>query len=380
MPIIRACLALLAAFCAVSASAAPGRKPRARDLGVPFDGVTGRWNAITDVPGVEVGHATLIRGEGKLEVGKGPVRTGVTAVLPRGRRSGEPVFGACFSQNGNGEMTGAHWIEESGLVDGPILLTNTGSVGSVHEAAIRWMRAQGREPNLLPIVAETWDAWLNDSEGFHVKREHVFAALDGARSGPVPEGNVGGGTGMVVFEFKGGIGTSSRILPKEAGGHALGVLVQANFGRRPQLRIAGAPVGREIPEDPAYGKEEGSIIVVIGTDAPLVPHQLKRVARRATLALGRLGAISGDGSGDIFLAFSTANLGRWNPKEDQDVRMLAQDKMDELFTATVDAVEEAVVNALVAAETMIGAEGRKVVALPHGRLRDVLRKYNRLRE
>ncbi len=369
-----------AALCAILAVSAAA-KPRARELGVPFDGVPGPLNAITDVPGVEVGLVTLVRGEpGKVVVGQGPVRTGVTAILPRGKAGTAPVFGAYFSQNGNGELTGSHWLEESGLLGGPVLITNTLSVGVARDAANAWqMRRDHDGADQLAVVGETWDGWLNDMEGRHVKEEHVLAALDGAKPGPVAEGNVGGGTGMICFEFKCGTGTASRVLPKEAGGHRLGALVQANFGRRGQLRIAGVPVGREVPEEPAYEHEKGSIIVVLATDAPLLPHQLKRVARRATLALGRLGSISGDGSGDIFLAFSTAGLGEWKTSSDAEVTMLAQDKMDAVFEAAVEAVEEAVVNALAAAETMTGAENRRVIALPHDRLLKALRKYNAVR-
>lgn len=362
---------------ALAPTRAADLKARARDLGVPFDGTPGPLNAITDVAGVSVGHATLISGQGKREVGKGPVRTGVTAVLPRGKQGKAPVFGAFFSQNGNGEMTGAHWLEESGHLGGPILLTNTCSVGIVRDAANSWeMRRNPDDANLLPLVAETWDGWLNDIEGRHVKEEHALQALEGAASGPVAEGNVGGGTGMVCFEFKGGIGTASRMLSTGAPSYTIGVLVQANFGRRPQLRIAGAPVGREIMENRAYEKENGSLIAVIATDAPLLPHQLKRVARRASLALGRLGAISGDGSGDIFLAFSTANLGDWKASKNAAIEMLAQDRLDWVFEATIQATEEAVVNALVAAETMTGADNRRVIAMPHDKLRQVLKKYN----
>jgi L-aminopeptidase/D-esterase-like protein len=358
-------------------------KPRARDLGVPFDGTPGANNAITDVKGVEVGHTTLISGSGKLKVGEGPVRTGVTAVLPRGKDSKDAAFGAWFTLNGNGEMTGTTWVEDSGFVDGPIMITNTHSVGVVRDAVIAWKVKHG-SPDMegywwsLPVVAETWDGFLNDINGFHVKPEHAFHALDTAHSGPVEEGNVGGGTGMICNEFKGGIGTASRALDAKSGRYTVGVLVQCNYGRRSELRIAGVPVGKEIPERPAYGEDVGSIIVVVATDAPLIPTQLKRIARRASLGLGRDGSYSGDGSGDIFIAFSTANPGAANPKGIHDLRMLPNDQLDPIFLATVQATEEAVVNAMVAAETMTGINDHTVIALPHDKLREVLKKYNRL--
>jgi D-aminopeptidase len=358
-------------------------KPRARDLGVPFDGTPGTNNAITDVKGVEVGHTTLISGSGKLKVGEGPVRTGVTAILPRGKESQDPVFGGWFTLNGNGEMTGTTWVEDSGFVDGPIMITNTHSVGVVRDAVIAWKVKQGT-PDMegyfwsLPVVAETWDGYLNDINGFHVKPEHVFHALDSAHSGPVEEGNVGGGTGMICNEFKGGIGTASRVLDAKHGGYTVGVLVQCNYGSRAELRIAGVPVGKEIPKLPASGKDVGSIIIVVATDAPLIPTQLKRVARRASLGLGRDGSYSGDGSGDIFIAFSAANPGVGDRKSVQDLKMLPNDSLDPIFLATVQATEEAIVNAMVAAETMTGINDRTVIALPHEKLREVLRKYNRL--
>jgi L-aminopeptidase/D-esterase-like protein len=358
-------------------------KPRARDLGVPFDGAPGPNNAITDVKGVEVGHTTLISGSGKLKVGEGPVRTGVTAVLPRGKDSKDAVFGAWFTLNGNGEMTGTTWVEDSGFVDGPIMITNTHSVGVVRDAVIAWKVKHGPPDEegywwSLPVVAETWDGYLNDINGFHVKPEHVFHALDSAHAGPVEEGNVGGGTGMVCNEFKGGIGTASRVLDAKSGGYTVGVLVQCNYGVREQLRIAGVPVGREIPEHTVWKDDVGSIIIVVATDAPLIPTQLKRIARRASLGLGRNGSYSGDGSGDIFIAFSTANAGAVAPKGVHDLKMLPNDQMDPLFLATVQATEEAVINAMVAAETMSGVNDRTVIALPHDKLREVLRKYNRL--
>jgi D-aminopeptidase len=367
-------------------------KLRARDLGIPFDGTPGPLNAITDVPGVTVGHTTLISGEGKLQIGKGPVRTGVTAILPRGKESmSNPVFAGWWSLNGNGEMTGTTWVEESGFLEGPVMITNTHSVGVVRDAVIQWRVAHGQpDPTgywwSLPVVAETWDGWLNDINGFHVKPEHVFHAIDSAKSGPVEEGSVGGGTGMICNEFKGGIGTSSRKIDSKAGAFTVGVLVQCNYGSRPNLRIAGVPVGKEIPENPAYTStsfaegDRGSIIVVVATDAPLVAHQLKRLARRVSLGLGRDGSISGNGSGDIFIAFSTANSGAAAADHVVDVKMLPNDLIEPVFAATVQATEEAVINAMVAAETMTGIENHKVSALPHDQLRAVLKKYNRLNQ
>ncbi len=364
-------------------------KPRARDLGVPFDGTPGPLNAITDVAGVTVGHTTLISGEGKLQIGKGPVRTGVTAVLPRGLDSMmNPVFAGWWSLNGNGEMTGTTWVEESGFLEGPVMITNTHSVGVVRDAVIQWRVAHGKpDPTgywwSLPVVAETWDGWLNDINGFHVKPEHAFHAIDSAHGGAVEEGNVGGGTGMVCNGFKGGIGTSSRKLDV-SGGYTVGVLVQCNYGTKDNLRIAGIPVGREIAADDPYAStsfsndDHGSIIVIVATDAPLVAHQLKRLARRVSLGLGRNGSISGNGSGDIFIAFSTANSGAAATDQVVDLKMLPNDKLGPVFAATVQATEEAIINAMVAAETMTGIENHKVVALPHKRLREVLKKYNRL--
>jgi L-aminopeptidase/D-esterase-like protein len=363
--------------------AAAQAKPRARDLGVPFDGTPGPLNAITDVKGVEVGHTTLISGEGRLRVGVGPVRTGVTAILPRGKNLLDSVFAGWFTLNGNGEMTGTTWVEESGFLDGPVMITNTHSVGVVRDAVIAW-RVKKAPPDgegywwSLPVVAETWDGYLNDVNGFHVKPENVFHALDSARGGPVEEGNVGGGTGMICNEFKGGIGTSSRVLDAKSGGYTVGVLVQCNYGERDQLRIAGVPVGREISEHKVWRNDVGSIIVVVATDAPLIPPQLKRVAKRVALGLGRDGSLSGDGSGDIFVAFSTANPGAAGPNGLHQITILPNDQLDPIFLATVQATEEAVINAMVAAETMTGVNNRTVIALPHDRLREVLRMYNRL--
>lgn len=367
-------------------------KPRARDLGIPFEGTPGPLNAISDIKGIETGHTTLISGDGKLQVGAGPVRTGVTAILPRGKQSSnDPVFAGWFSLNGNGEMTGTTWLEESGFLEGPIMITNTHSVGVVRDAVIAWRVKHGPPDSSgywwsLPIVAETYDGYLNDINGFHVKASHVFEALDAAKPGPVTEGNVGGGTGMVCYGFKGGIGTASRKLDQNAGGYTVGVLVQANFGRRSQLRIAGVPVGSEITEGTLSSNngglrdDVGSIIIVVATDAPLLSHQLKRLARRAALGVARTGSSSGNGSGDIFVAFSTANPEAARPTGTIQVTMLPNDRMNPLFEATVQATEEAIVNALIAAETMTGVDGHKVIALPHDRLKQVMRKYNRLVE
>jgi len=379
------------------AAAHAQRKERARDVGIPLDGAPGPLDAITDVAGVEVGQTTLIAGSGTLVVGRGPVRTGVTAVLPRGKNSGDPVFAGWFTLNGNGEMTGTTWVEESGYLWGPVMITNTHSVGVVRDAVIEWLVHKGRDFGTydwsLPVVAETWDGALNDINGFHVKPEHVFAALDGARGGPVAEGNVGGGTGMICHRFKGGIGTASRRLEPRDGGYTVGVLVQCNYGARAALSIAGAPVGREIPDllpcrEPCgggrdlspggRGDDAGSIIIIVATDAPLLPHQLKRIAKRAALGVGKMGGVGGNSSGDIFIAFSTAN-----PRAAVDtglatVTQLPNERINPMFEATVQATEESIVNALLAADTMTGADDLRVTALPHERLREILRKYNRL--
>lgn len=370
---------------AQSSSDASRPAPRARDLGIPFEGTPGPLNAITDVKGIEVGFRTIISGEGKLKVGVGPVRTGVTAIFPRGKKAIDPVFAGWFTENGNGEMTGTTWVEESGFLYGPVLITNTHSVGVVRDTVIQYELEHGTHiPEAdwwsLPVVAETWDGWLNDIDGFHVKPQDAIDAMESAKSGPVAEGNVGGGTGMICFEWKGGTGTASRVLSAQDGGYTVGVLVQCNFGTHHLLRIAGVPVGYEILGKPIWTTDTGSIIVVIATNAPLLPHQLKRIAKRVTLGLGRLGSISGDGSGDIFIAFSTANPGAGLAKKPFPVEMLPNDQMDALFEATVQATEEAVVNAMIAAKTMTGANGRVVEALPHDQLRAVLKKYNRLIE
>jgi L-aminopeptidase/D-esterase-like protein len=361
----------------------PILQPRARDLGVPFDGTPGRFNAITDVTGVEVGHTTLISGSGALKVGVGPVRTGVTAILPRGKASNDAVFAGWFTENGAGEMTGTIWLEDSGFLDGPVMLTNTHSVGVVHDAVIAWKVKHGVPDEegywwSAAVVAETWDGYLNDVNGFHVHPEDAFHALDVAHSGVVEEGSVGGGTGMICNEFKGGIGTSSRVLDAKAGGYTVGVLVQCNYGAREELRVAGVNVGREIPEHTVWNGDVGSIIAVVATDAPLIPTQLKRVARHVALGLARNGSYGGNGSGDIFLAFSTANPGAISPRGLHQVTMLPNDSLDPIFLATVQATEEAVINAMVAAKTMTGADDRTVIALPHDRLRAILKKYNRL--
>jgi D-aminopeptidase len=386
---------------------APAPKPRARDIGVPFDGTPGALNAITDVAGVEVGHTTLISGEGRLVVGQGPVRTGVTVIHPRGKGNPDPVFGAWFALNGNGEMTGTTWIQESGFLEGPVAITNTHSVGVVRDAILQWRVGKpGMQPWGLPVVAETYDGALNDINGFHVKPEHVFSALDGAVTGAVREGNVGGGTGMICHGFKGGIGTASRKLPAEQGGYTVGVLVQCNYGARSELSIAGVPVGDEItdllpcvasgdatvrpsarrcdgtsaagPSGPAADAGAGSVIIVIATDAPLLPHQLKRVVTRASLGVARMGGKGENSSGDIFVAFSTANAGAGADTGTVQVEMLPNARINPLFYATVQATEEAITNAMVAAETMTGADWFRVHALPHDRLREALVKYNRL--
>ncbi len=359
------------------------RKPRARDLGIPFEGTPGALNAITDVAGVEVGHVTLIKGEGPLIVGEGPVRTGVTAILPRGRDRLDRVFAGWFSLNGAGEMTGTAWIDESGCLEGPVMITSTHSVGVVRDAVVEWLVPRMPEVRFhLPVVAETYDGFLNDANGFHVRKEHAFAALDGARSGPVAEGDIGGGTGMIVHDFKGGIGTASRVVSTAGRAYVVGVLVQANYGSRATLRIAGVPVGREIEDlrrSPGRRKDrDGSIIVVVVTDAPLLPHQLQRVARRAALGVARTGSTSGNSSGDLFLAFSTANPEAAETNEVARIDQLPNERIGDLFGATVEATEEAIVNAMVAAETMTGIDGNKVFAIPHDRLREVLGKYNRL--
>ncbi len=387
------CLAALVSF-----TAAAGPKPRARDLGVPFDGTPGPLNAITDVAGIEVGFTTLISGGAGDAAGGPQVRTGVTAILPRGKAGFDPVFAGYFSQNGNGEMTGTHWIEESGFLEGPVMITNTHSVGVVRDAVIAWQVKHGFVPRTssagrawwsMPVVAETYDGPpLNDINGFHVKPEHVSAAIDGAGTGMPMEGNVGGGTGMHCYQFKGGTGTASRRVDTAAGVYTIGVLTQCNCGARNQLMVRGVPVGQEIPLEKrllggtgrnAAPVDVGSIIIVVATDAPLLPGQLKRLARRATMGLARTGSSSGNYSGDIFVAFSTANSTA-TQKPVASLTMFSNDLISPLFEATAQATEEAILNAMVAAETMIGADGSRSEALPHDRLKAIMRKYNRLKE
>lgn len=369
--------------------AAAADEPRARDLGIPFEGTPGTHNAITDVPGVTVGFETIIK---DLPDDKA-ARTGVTAILPRGQdTNSKPAFGGWFSLNGNGEMTGTTWVEESGFIEGPIMITNTHSVGAVHEGTIRWRYENGAADASgywwsLPVIAETWDGYLNDINGFHVRPEHAFAAIEAAEGGPVAEGNVGGGTAMNCFEFKCGTGTASRIAEAAGESHTVGVLVQANFGRRDNLIVAGVPVGQHLRKERVFSslmKDEvsglGSIIIVVGTDAPLLPHQLKRLARRAALGLARTGSIASNGSGDIFIAFSTANEDVNQASSGVPVDMVSNEDINPLFDATVQAVEEAIVNALVAGRTMTGTEGHTVTAIDHEELQEVLRRYNRLNQ
>jgi L-aminopeptidase/D-esterase-like protein len=382
--------AFISTLALVAMSAAGADMPvRARDLGIVFDGDPGQFNAITDVGGVEVGFSTIISGEGKLDVGKGPIRTGVTAILPHGKVY-KPVFAGWYALNGNGEMTGTTWVEESGFLEGPVMITNTHSVGTVRDAVIEWQFKNNLfdplpdEPDIfwsLPVVAETYDGGLNDINGFHVKKEHVFEALESATGGPVSEGNVGGGTAMNCHGFKCGTGTSSRVMPGEKGGYTVGVLVQANYGTRDTLTISGVPVGKEITDlvFEARGDDDvGSIIVVVATDAPLLPHQLKRLARRVPMGIAKVGGYAGNGSGDIFIAFSTANEGAAHREKNPTLEMLPNDQMSRLFLMTIQATEEAIVNALVAAETMTGINGNTSHAIPQDRLREALRKYNRL--
>jgi D-aminopeptidase len=383
-------------------------KPRENDLKLPIGGTPGPLDAITDVAGVEVGHTTLISGSGKLVVGQGPVRTGVTVVHPRGKGNADPVFAAWFTLNGNGEMTGTTWVQESGYLEGPIAITNTHSVGVVRDAIIKWEVSQKNvlQPWWLPVVAETYDGALNDINGFHVKEEHVLAALESAAGGLPKEGVVGGGTGMQCLGFKGGIGTASRKLPPAQGGYTVGVLVQCNFGARRDLRIAGVPVGEEITDlqsciannepdapgtrrrhcnspsgdtGPDNAPEQGSIIVIVATDAPLLPHQLKRIATRVSLGIGREGGFGGNGSGDIFIAFSTANPHAWSSDSVTSVKMLTNDHISPLFQATAQATEAAITNALLAAETTTGANDLRVYAMPVDRMLDAMRKYGRMK-
>ncbi len=401
----------IVAFCLL-ATPLLAQQPRARELGVAalIGGTPGMLDAITDVAGVEVGHSTVIRGEpGPLRVGVGPVRTGVTIVHPRGRQSNDPVFGAWFTLNGNGEMTGTTWLEEGGILEGPIGITNTNSVGVVRDGILQWqVGSPGLQPWGLPVAAETWDGVLNDINGFHVKSEHVRAALDGARGGAVTEGAVGGGTGMVCLGFKGGIGSASRKLAPAQGGYTVGVLVQCNFGLQRNLMIAGVPVGRELAdlfscsaaEVPANTpgekiprrcgaalsgdsnateeRELGSIIAVVATDAPLLPHQLKRIATRVSLGIARVGGYASNGSGDIFIAFSTANPNTAMSEDSTSLKMLSNARISPLFEATMQATEEAIVNAMLAAPTMTGVNHNRVFGLPADRVVGALKKYGRL--
>jgi L-aminopeptidase/D-esterase-like protein len=355
-------------------------KPRARDLGIPFEGRPGKFNAITDVEGVTVGYSTIIQGDS--------VRTGVTIIHPRGGENHDPVFAGWFPFNGNGEMTGSAWVEEGGFLEGPIGITNTHSVGVVRDTIIQWQAEQDKIFQMwsCPLVTETADGWLNDMNGFHVRPEHVREALENAGSGTIEEGNVGGGTGMLCYEFKGGSGTASRKLPEKLGGWMVGAFAQANFGRRYQLTVAGVPVGQHLKEDAVWTNGEnpfrqdvGSLIIIVATDAPLLPHQLKRLARRASLGMARTGSIGGNGSGDIFLAFSTANP-RAAYGDDQglaSIQALSNNFIDPLLAASAYAAEEAIINSMIAAEDMTGRDGLSIKALPHDRLQELMKRYNR---
>ncbi|GAB3978795.1 P1 family peptidase [Spirosoma terrae] len=366
------------------------QKPRARDIGIPFTGTPGKYNAITDVKGLEVGYSTIVSGQGKNVRGKGPVRTGVTAILPRGKTN-NPVYANWYTLNGNGEMTGTTWITESGFLEGPVMITNTNSVGTVRDAVLKWYVKTGWYKEdfwyTYPVVAETYDGFLNDIYGFHVKESNVFEALDQAKSGAIQEGNVGGGTGMMCLGFKGGTGTASRLVKVKDSTYTVGVLVQANFGRKSNLTIAGMPVGMELKDTlnyefkapPSYQPGDGSIIVVVATDAPLLPHQLKRIAARVPLGVGIVGGRGENGSGDIFLAFSTANPGAFQRDKFTTLVELPNDQINPLFEGTVQAVEEAIINAMVAAETLEGINGNKAYALPHKSVINLLRKYNRIK-
>ncbi|MDX1628226.1 MAG: P1 family peptidase [Fulvivirga sp.] len=380
----------------LSCSQAYGQKPRARDIGVPFAGATGAFNAITDVAGVEVGYSTIISGEGENIVGQGPIRTGVTAIFPRGKAvKFSPVYANWYSLNGNGEMTGTTWITESGFLETPIMITNTNSVGVVRDAVLKWYVDTDWYKGedwwyTYPVVAETYDGFLNDIYGFHVKEEHVLEAIKNSSSGRIAEGNVGGGTGMMCLGFKGGTGTASRVFKIQDSTYTLGVLVQANFGFKGNLSIAGVPVGQELMDTLNYELKkppvstrqagDGSIIVVVATDAPLLPHQLKRVAQRVPLGIAKVGGIGSNGSGDIFIAFSTANEQAFSRKKNVVVETISNDQINWIFQSTVQAVEEAIINAMIAADTMEGINGNKAYALPHDLLIETLKKYNRYKE
>ena len=369
------------------------QKPRARDLGVQFEGVPGKFNAITDVKGVEVGHSTIISGSGKNIIGKGPVRTGVTAIFPRGKKF-NPVYANWYSLNGNGEMTGTTWITESGFLETPIMITNTNSVGVVRDAVLKWFVDTNWYGNdvwwyTYPVVGETYDGFLNDIYGFHVQEQHVYEAINNASPGPVTEGNVGGGTGMLTLGFKGGIGTASRKVKINNKTYTIGALVQSNFGSKRNLTISGVPVGKELKDTlnvvfnapPSNKRQEGdgSIIVIVATDAPLLPHQLKRITHRIPIGIGVVGGRGSNGSGDIFLAFSTANPRAFDRKNERSIKSFPNDKITPLFEATVQTVEESIINAMIAAETMEGINNNKAYALPHDTLIEVLKKYNRLK-
>ena len=369
------------------------QKPRARDLGVQFEGVPGKFNAIPDVKGVEVGHSTIISGSGKNIIGKGPVRTGVTAIFPRGKKF-NPVYANWYSLNGNGEMTGTTWITESGFLETPIMITNTNSVGVVRDAVLKWFVDTNWYGNddwwyTYPVVGETYDGFLNDIYGFHVQEQHVYEAINNASPGPVTEGNVGGGTGMLTLGFKGGIGTASRRVKINNKTYTIGALVQSNFGSKRNLTISGVPVGKELKDTlnvefnapPSNKRQEGdgSIIVIVATDAPLLPHQLKRITHRISIGIGVVGGRGSNGSGDIFLAFSTANPRAFDRKNERSIKSFPNDKITPLFEATVQTVEESIINAMIAAETMEGINNNKAYALPHDTLIEVLKKYNRLK-
>lgn len=384
------CIAIL--FCLQSY----GQKPRARNLGIPFVGTPGEFNAITDVKDVEVGYSTIISGEGKNIVGKGPIRTGVTAIFPRGKaRKFSPVYANWYSLNGNGEMTGTTWVTESGFLETPIMITNTNSVGEVRQAVLKWYVDTDWYNGedwwyTYPVVAETYDGFLNDIYGFHVKEEHVLEAIKNASTGKIAEGNVGGGTGMLCLGFKGGTGTSSRVFEIKDSTYTIGAIVQANFGAKRNLSIAGVPVGIELKDTLNYElyappisrrqEGDGSIIVIVATDVPLLPHQLKRVAQRIPLGVGIVGGRGSNGSGDIFLAFSTANESAFNRDEMTTVETMSNDLLMPVFEATVQAVEEAIINAMIAADTMEGINGNKAYAIPHDLLIETLKKYNRIKE
>jgi D-aminopeptidase len=384
-------LTLLTAIILTIGVAAKAQKPRARDIGIPFEGTPGKYNAITDVKCIEVGFSTIIEGEGKSIIGKGPVRTGVTAIFPRGQ-SNIPVYANWYTLNGNGEMTGTTWITESGFLETPILITNTNSVGVCRDAVLKWFVQKNwiKEEGwyTYPVVAETWDGAMNDIYGFQVKESNAFEALNTAKSGYVKEGNVGGGTGMCCLGFKGGTGTASRVIKIGDSTYTIGVLVQSNFGRKKNFTIDGVPIGLELKDTLNYEMHQmaqnhqegdGSIIVVLATDAPLLPHQLKRIAERIALGVGKVGGRGENSSGDIFIAFSTANAQAFNRKEVVSVKQFPNDQINPLFEGTVQSVEEAIINAMVAADTMVGVNGNKAYALPHDKVIELLRKYGRVK-